>query len=146
MTATPTQLIGGKFQDSIGNALALGTLKFKLNADNSVSGVSLVSAGIEVTINLDSSGSVDTVTPQKIWATDVMSVPNAFYTVTGYTAQGQPAWGPNVHQVTSGGLGGGTFDVGTWVPNQVFSWTPPCTSQSHRLEQRLQGQEVIAAS
>lgn len=125
MTASKTQLTGGVFQDSEGNALALGYLLFKLNQDNSVSGVGNICAGIEVEINLNSSGSVDTTSPQYIWATDVMTVPNAFYTVTGYTAQGQMAWGPNNQQVTSGGVGGGTFDCGTWVPNAVFSWTPP---------------------
>jgi hypothetical protein len=125
MPVTKTQLTGGVFQDSEGNALALGYLMFKLNQDNSISGVASLAAGIEVKITLNSSGSVDTSTPQYIWATDVMTVPNAFYTVTGYTAQGQRAWGPNNQQVTSGGLGGGTFDCGTWVPNSVFSWTPP---------------------
>ena len=134
MTATKTQLTGGAFQDSEGNVLANGSLKFKLNADNSVSGVGNIAAGIEVLVTLDSTGNVasSTSTPtapnQYIWATDVMTTPNAFYRVTGYTAQGQPAWGPNNQQVTSGGVGGGTFSVGTWTPNQVFSWTPSVQS------------------
>lgn len=125
MTATKTQLTGGLFQDSQGNVLVKGYLKFKLNQDNSVTGAANIAAGIEITITLNSSGGVDTGTPQYVWATDVMTVPNAFYRVTGYNAQGQPAWGPNNQQVISGGVGGGTFDVGTWVPNSVFSWTPP---------------------
>jgi hypothetical protein len=124
MTATKTQLTGGVFQDSEGNVLNKGYLLLKLNQDNNVSGVGNVCAGIEVKIALNSSGSVDTITPQFIWATDVMTVINAFYTVTGYTSQGQRAWGPNNQQVTSGGIGGGTFDCGLWVPNQVYSWTP----------------------
>jgi hypothetical protein len=128
MTATKTQLIGGLFQDSQGNVLSNGYLKFTLNQDNSVTGVASIAAEIEITINLNSSGSVSTSTDQFLWATDVMTVPNAYYRVTGYTASGQPSWGPNNQQVTSGGTGGGTFDVGTWVPNQVFSWSPPLQS------------------
>ncbi len=125
MTMTKTQLIGGLFQDSRGNVLVNGYLIFKLNQDNAVTGAANIAAGIEITIFLNSSGGVDTGTAQYLWATDILSVPNAFYRVTGYTSQGQPAWGPNNQQVVSGGLGGGTFDVGLWVPNSVFSWTPP---------------------
>src|SRR5229473_2444825 len=104
MTAT-TQLINGHFQDSLGNALNKGYLVFKLNADNAVAGVALLSAGVEVTITLDSNGSVVASPAQKLWATDVMTTVNAFYAVTGYTASGQIAWGPNTQQVTSGGIG-----------------------------------------
>jgi hypothetical protein len=124
MPATKTQLTGGVFQDSEGNVLNAGYLLLKLNQDNSVPGVGNICSGIEVKIILNSSGSVDTITPQYVWATDVMTVANAFYTIVGYTAAGQRAWGPNNQQVTSAGVGGGTFDCGLWVPNQVYSWTP----------------------
>jgi len=99
MTVSPTQLIGGKFQDSEGNPLALGYLKMKLNQD----------------------GSAVTSPAQYVWGNDDIATPNTYYRVTGYTAQGQPAWGPNNQQIISGA----TFDLGTWVPNTVFSWTPP---------------------
>lgn len=126
-----TQLTGGAFQDAEGNLLVNGYLKFKLSQDSSVSGVGNICSGIEITIQLDSVGNVasSTSTPtapnQYVWATDVFTTPNMFYRVTGYTAGGQPSWGPNNQQVTSGGTGGGTFNVGTWTPNQVLSWTPP---------------------
>ncbi len=58
---------------------------------------------------------------QAIWGNDQMNPVNAYYRVTGYTANGQPSWGPNNQQVTGSG---GTFDVGTWVPNSVISWSP----------------------
>jgi hypothetical protein len=128
MTATKTQLTGGLWQDSEGNVLNDGYLKMVLNQDNSVSGAASICAGVEITIQLNSSGSVSTTTPQYVWATDVMVTPNAYYRVTAYSAAGQPVWGPNNQQVTSGGIGGGTFDCGTWVPNSVFSWTPPVQS------------------
>lgn len=116
------QLIGGAFQDSEGNLLANGYLVFRLSQDASVVGVGSICAGREVTVALNASGSVSTSPAQQfIWANDQMSPANTFYRVTGYTAQGQPAWGPNNQQVLGNG---GTFDVGTWIPNQVFSWQP----------------------
>jgi hypothetical protein len=142
MTATKTQLTGGAFQDSEGNVLNLGYLIFKLNQDNSVAGVGNICAGIEVKILLNSSGSISTSPQQFIWATDVFSTVNSFYTVTGYTAAGQPAWGPNNQQVVSGGTGGGTFDVGLWVPNSVFSWTPPIQPLTLRTNGVLNGSQT----
>jgi len=58
---------------------------------------------------------------QAVWGNDQLSPVNSYYRVTGYTSAGQPAWGPNNQQVTGSG---GSFDIGTWVPNQVISWTP----------------------
>jgi hypothetical protein len=59
---------------------------------------------------------------QAVWGNDQILPINSYYRITGYTAVGQPAWGPNNQQVNGSG---GTFDVGTWVPNLVLSWTPP---------------------
>jgi hypothetical protein len=118
---TKTQLIGGNFQDSEGNLLANGYLRFYLNQDETVTGVAEVCSGIYVTILLNSSGSVITSPAQYIWGNDDMTPTNSYYRVEGYTASGQLAWGPNNQQVASGS----SFDVGTWVPNQVISWNPP---------------------
>lgn len=122
MPAAKTQLIGGSFQDNEGNVLALGYLRLRLSSDELISGVGQVCAGVVTTINLNSSGSVDTVTPQLVWGNDQMTPVNSFYIVTGYKADGQLAWGPNNEQVIGSG---GTFDVGTWIPNTVISWTYP---------------------
>ena len=65
----------------------------------------------------DSSGNV--VGGSSIWGNDVLFPPNTYYRVTGFTAEGQPVWGPNNQQVA-----GSTFDLGTWIPNQVISWVP----------------------
>lgn len=122
MPATKVQLTGGSFQDSEGNLLVNGYLKMKLNQDEIVTGVGQVCSGIEITIQLNASGSVDTVTPQSVWGNDQMLPANSYYKVTGWKANGQLAWGPNNQQVIGSG---GTFDVGTWVPNTVISWFPP---------------------
>jgi len=122
---TKVQLTGGQFQDSEGNKLALGYLLMKLAMDANISGVGNIASGIEIRIQLDSNGSVVASPAQSVWGVDQMLPINNYYRVTGYTAAGQPAWGPNNQQVIGNG---GTFDVGTWVPNQVISWTPPLQS------------------
>lgn len=128
MSIAKTQLTGGNFQDAMGNLLANGYLTMKLSQDSQVND-SQVCSGVEIKIVLDGNGDVAAYptipADQFVWANDVLSPINSFYTVTGYTAEGQPAFGPNNQQAVSGGIGGGTFDTGTWIPNQVVSWTPP---------------------
>jgi hypothetical protein len=116
------QLTGGNFQDSEGNVLVSGYLVMHLSQDGHVSGVGEIASGIDIRIQLDPSGNVVTSPAQSVWGVDQMLPINNYYRVTGYTAAGQPAWGPNNQQVTGSG---GTFDIGTWVPNQVLSWQPP---------------------
>ena len=126
MPATKTQLLGGSFQDSLGNPLENGTLKFHLSQDCLVSGVGTVCSGIDVIIQLDSTGNVasSASTPsapnQYIWSNLVMTPQNNYYRVTGYTAQGQIAFGGNNQQVGSGA----TFNLDNWTPNTVLSWFP----------------------
>jgi hypothetical protein len=115
--SSPCTLTGGAFQDSEGNVLALGYLKFRLSQDASVN-ASNICSGVEVTIQLDSDGNV--VGGSEIWGNDALSPINTFYRVTGFTHAGQPAWGPNNQQVT-----GSSFDLGSWIPNLVISWNPP---------------------
>jgi hypothetical protein len=120
-TPTTTQLIGGNFQDSEGALLALGYLTLELSQDETISGVGNICSGLTIKILLNSSGSVSTSPAQYVWGNDFMVPNNSYYKVTGYSAAGQPCWGPNVQQVVSGS----TFDVGTWIPNQVISWIAP---------------------
>ena len=114
--SSPCTITGGSFQDSEGNVLALGYLTFRLSQDASVN-TSNICSGVEIRIALDSSGNV--VGGSSIWGNDVLFPPNTYYRVTGFTAEGQPVWGPNNQQVA-----GSTFDLGTWIPNQVISWVP----------------------
>jgi hypothetical protein len=119
--ASKVQLIGGNFQDLQGNVLNLGYLTMKLSSDEEVND-SLICSGIEIKINLDSSGNC--VAGQYVWGNDVLLPLNSYYKVTAYTAAGQIAWGPNNQQV----MGSSSFDVGTWIPNQVISWSPSVQS------------------
>ena len=125
--ATKTQLIGGGFQDALGNVLANGYLTLRLSQDCTVSGSGTICSGIDITIQLDSNGNVasSTSTPsatnQYVWSNLVMSPQNNYYRVTGFTAEGQRAFGPNNQQVASGS----TFNLDSWTPNTVISWFPP---------------------
>ena len=122
MPATRVQLVGGQFQDSEGNVLANGYLTMRLSQDEQIPGVGELCAGIFITIQLNANGGVSQIPPQLVWGNDQMLPANAYYIVTGFTAAGQIAWGPNNQQVIGSG---GTFDVGTWIPNSVISWTFP---------------------
>jgi len=99
--------------------LSGGYLTFVLSQDGNVNG-SQICAGIKVTVNLDGYGAI--IAGQFIWGNDQMLPVNSYYTVTGYASNGQQSWGPNNQQVIGSG---GTFDVGTWIPNLVISWAPP---------------------
>lgn len=116
--AAKIELTGGNFQDSEGNPLALGYFTMQLNQDGSVND-SQVCSGLIITITLDGSGNCNT--GQYVWGNDAMSPANSYYKITVHAADGQIVWGPNNQQVT----GSGTFDVGSWTPNSVISWTPP---------------------
>lgn len=122
MAATKTELTGGSFQDSLGNPLASGYLTMRLSQDCSVSGVGTVCSGIDITVNLDTNGNV--VAGQYVWSNLVMSPQNNYYKVTGFTAAGQRAFGPNNQQVASGS----TFNLDSWTPNTVISWFPATQS------------------
>lgn len=123
MPASKVTLTGGAFQDSEGNVLANGTLKFVLSQDASIAGVGSIASGIAVTVQLDANGNV--AANQQIWGNDQMSPINCYYRVTGYSAAGQSVWGPNNQQVFGNG---GTFSLSTWIPNQVISWNPPSSA------------------
>ena len=124
--ATLTQLIGGNFQDANGNPLAFGYLTLKLSQDGNVAGVGNICSGVTITIQLDVNGNVGSSTSptpvanQYVWANSNISPINTYYKVTGYTQEGQRAFGLNNQQVAAGA----TFNVGTWVPNSVISWFP----------------------
>jgi len=119
MSASMVQLVGGHFQDAEGNVLANGYLTLLLSQDASVND-SQICAGVEITIYLDANGDVVNSPGQFVWGNDVLSPVNTYYRVTGYTAEGQTAFGPNNQQI----VGTGTFDVGSWLPNSVISWFP----------------------
>lgn len=122
MPASRIQIVNGSFQDSLGNVLDSGYLIMELNQDGMVTGVGQVCSGIKIHVPLNSSGNVVASPATEVWPNDVILPINSFYIVSGYTAEGQLAWGPNNQQVISGGA---TYDLDAWIPNQLTNWTPP---------------------
>jgi hypothetical protein len=126
MAASLTQLTGGNFQDCNGSPLSYGYLTLKLSQDGNVAGVGNICSGVTITIQLDINGNVASLTSptpvanQYVWANSNISPINTYYKVTGFTQQGERAFGLNNQQVAAGA----TFNVGTWVPNSVLSWFP----------------------
>ena len=106
-------IVNGHFQDLEGNDLSNGYLTFELTQNASVND-SIVCSDATVTIALDVNG--DVVSGSYLWGNDQMTPINSFYRVTGYTVEGQIVFGPNNQQIIGDG---GTFDLGTWVPNQI---------------------------
>ena len=136
-----TQLTGGNFEDFEGNALVSGYLTMVLDQDTQVNGNTQLCAGFTVTIPLDTTGNVVDTTSEKyyVWANNVMSPINNYYTVSAYAANGQLVWGPNVQQVTTDTA----FDVGTWVPDQLTYWVPPPTGVTLQTNGILNGSQSI---
>jgi len=112
---TKVTLTGGNFQDSAGNVLALGYLLMELAQDEQLSSLTgQVGSGIKIKIMLDVDG--DVATGQAVWSPENMTPAGASYTVWGYTAEGQLAWGPNYNLDVPVGA---TFDVDNWIPNST---------------------------
>lgn len=111
--SSKTILAGGNYQDTEGNDLSNGYLHMVLSQDASANQNTQVAGGRKLKILLDGAGNVITSPAQAVWGNDVLSPAGTYYTVSGYTADGQRVWGPNQVQVTSGSS---EFDVGTWVP------------------------------
>ena len=143
MAASLTQLTGGSFQDANGNVLAFGYLTLKLSQDGNVSGVGNICSGVAITIQLDANGNVGSSTSptpvanQYVWANSNIAPINTYYKVTGFTQQGERAFGLNNQQVAAGA----TFNVGTWVPNSVISWFPD-VSQTPNITLEVNGVEA----
>src|ERR1700687_4461161 len=113
------QVISCPWQDEQGNVLALGRIVFEASGDALVSGTGELCAGIKGALTLDSNGQVAASPAQYMWPTDQMVPSGITYTVWVYTEQGQLAWGPNYGLTVPSGAG--SFDLCTWVPNQIGS-------------------------
>lgn len=112
--ASKNTLIGGGFQDALGNVVASGYMLFVLSQDAQVNGTTQIAAGYTVKINLDANGNI--VSGQSIWPNDVLSPNGTFYNVSVFSKVGQLVWGPNAQQVLSSPS---PFDVGAWIPAAV---------------------------
>ena len=123
-----TQLINGNFADAEGNPVALGYIIMQLNQDAQSSLTSQVVGGRTIKITLDSSGNA--VAGQYVWPNNALNPTTTFYIVNVYTAAGQLVWGPNYMLVNTTP----TFDLDSWVPNQIGSGGAPVGSITIQVE------------
>lgn len=116
---TQVQIIGGPFQDALGNPLANGYLVFQLQHDATVSGAvnGQIVGGISIRVPLDVNGFIQgTVSgsPIKIWPNDILRPGNTSYIVWAYDANNRLAFdNPQVQQVLS-----------VPSPYNINNWTP----------------------
>jgi hypothetical protein len=115
------QVISCTWQDEQGDPLAGGRIVFEASGDAVVTGTGELCAGIKGSLTLDTNGQVAASPAQYMWPTDQMNPSNITYTVWVYNANGQLAWGPNYGLTVPSGAG--SFNLCTWVPNQIGSGT-----------------------
>lgn len=114
--ASKNQLIGGNFQDLLGNILSNGYILMQLSQDAVTTDGTQVSAGKVVSIPLDVSGDIVVSPVQSVWPNDVLLPSGTFYIISVYSSAGELVWGPNWQQVPSTPS---PYNVGNWVPNVV---------------------------
>jgi hypothetical protein len=110
------QLVGGGYQDFLGNPLANGYLL--MNITNPVEiytvGNDVIEGNdIKFKITLDSNGNVSTSPAQYVYSTSSLT-PSCTYTVQGYAADGTTATAPQTVAVPNTSV---SYDVSNWVPN-----------------------------
>lgn len=103
----------GNFQAPDGTPLSNGYLLMQLSQDGQVNGTSQITAGSKIKILLDSNGNIVVSPTQNVWPNDSITPNTTTYTVTAYSASGQPVWGPNSVQILSSPS---PYQVGIWNP------------------------------
>jgi hypothetical protein len=103
-------IIGGNFQDALGNPLALGYVTFQLSVDAVTLGGQQIAAGRIVTVDLDSSGNADG--SMSLWSNDYMNPVTTVYKIKAYNAAGLQAW-VSENRIPDGTP---TFDLGSLTP------------------------------
>jgi len=107
--------ITGQFFDAANNPLAGGTVTFDLGTDAHVIGGTGVQvlAGRQVAVILDSNGRIPPNTA--IWSNSILSNDGmgnlTIYHIRAYNVQGLLSWNHDYAKITSGPMGGGSFDV-----------------------------------
>ena len=103
------QIVGGNFQDSLGNPLNAGYVTFRLTTDGMASGTQVL-AGIITKATLDSAGNISGTV--SLWPNDQLLPTTTRYIIQAYTNAGELGW--NSENVIPSG--GGSFDLGTLIP------------------------------
>jgi hypothetical protein len=111
------QIVGGPFQDALGNPLANGYLIFQLQHDGAVTGTGMIMGNISVQIPLDANGNISGTsggTDYYIWPNDQIVPAGGTYIIWAYDSNNRLAWdNPQVQQVLSSPS---PFNVDAWIP------------------------------
>jgi hypothetical protein len=103
------QIIGGGFQDALGNKLASGYITLRLNTDAVTGTGAQLAAGRLVRVSLDINGDISGTV--LLWPNDQMTPTDTVYIVRVYSVKGQLAW--SSEQVIPSGVG--SYDITAWV-------------------------------
>lgn len=110
------QVIGGPFQDALGNPVSNGFLLFQLQHDCVVTGTGQVVGNVAVRVPLDINGNIQgTVVgnPVFMWPNNLM-LPNTNYLIWLFDASNRLVWdNPQSQQILSSPS---PFNVNAWTP------------------------------
>lgn len=116
LSAQQVQLVGGPFQDALGNPLSNGYLVFQLQHDAVALNSGQIMGNMSVRVPLDINGRIQgTVVgaPVFIWPNSALLPAGGNYIIWAYDSVNKLAWdNPQIQQVGSAN----PFNVNTWVP------------------------------
>lgn len=116
-TASQVQLIGGPFQDALGNPLANGFLIMRLQHDAVALNTGQIVGNISIRIPLDANGKIQgTVSGPAVmvWPTDTLLPAGIKYRIWAYDSSNRLAWdNPQLQSVNSTP---NPFNVNAWIP------------------------------
>jgi hypothetical protein len=111
------QIIGGPFEDALGNVLSNGYLIFQLQHDAAAPNVAQIVGNMSVKVPLDINGFIRGTTvgaPVFIWPNDILSPAGGNYIIWAYDSVNRLAWNnPQIQRVLSVPS---PFNVNAWIP------------------------------
>jgi hypothetical protein len=117
LQGSKVQIIGGPFQDALGNALSNGYLVFQLQHDAVALNVGQIMGNMSVRVPLDINGYIQgTVSgaPIYVWPNNVLLPASGTYLIWAYDSSNRLAWdNPQIQSVNSSPS---PFNVNAWIP------------------------------
>jgi hypothetical protein len=117
LVGSKVQIVGGPFQDALGNALSNGYLVFQLQHDAVALNVGQIMGNVSVRVPLDINGYIQgTVSgaPIYMWPNNILLPAGGTYLIWAYDSSNRLAWdNPQVQSVLSSPS---PFNVDAWIP------------------------------
>jgi hypothetical protein len=116
LNAAQVQIIGGPFQDNLGNALSNGYLLFQLQHDAVAFGTGQIMGNVSTQVPLDINGYIQgthTGAPVFIWPNASLLPAGGNYIIWAYTSTNGLAWdNPQIQSIPAIS----PFNVNDWIP------------------------------